>query len=509
MMNTGSMSFFKTPLFLASLLLFASPLHAELSKDPIKEFPSRVKKITLKNGLRVLLVERPASPTVSFAFFIRTGALDDGGGKSGLAHMFEHMLFKGTKTIGTKDFAKESLVLKEIDAAAAALQREQDKGAKADVAELKRLQASVNEKEQEDQALIVPEEYWQIYERAGAQDFNAATGYDFTTYTISLPSNQVKLWMAMESDRMKNPVLREFYKERDVVMEERRLRIDNSPQGKLSEAFLAAAFMVSPYRRPIVGWESEISRVTRSDAEEFFKTHYDVSRLVVGIAGGFRSDEMEGMLKEAFGAISSHPEGTAPFVSQEPAQDGERRVDVDYDAEPQLLVGYHRPGMLHPDSVALDVISELLGSGRTSRFNRNIIEKKKIAVSAWAGSSYPGERDPNLFALGGEPRSPHTTADLEKALYAELEELKKNGPSAFELSKVKTNLEASVIRALSSNLGLASQLAYYEAVGGDWALLLKNLEQIRAVTAEDVKRVAGIYLTPSNRTVATLKKVIK
>jgi predicted Zn-dependent peptidase len=476
------------------------------TSDPLKDFPSRVRKVTLKNGLRLLILERPASPTVSFAMFVRTGGLDDENGKSGLAHMFEHMLFKGTKTIGTKDFEKEAPLLDRIDEAAIALQNEKDKGAQGDPKRLAALTSALANLQAQHQKLLVEEEFWKIYERAGGQDFNASTGYDFTNYVISLPVNQLKLWMAMEKDRMRNPVLREFYKERDVVLEERRQRLDNSPGGKLWEAFLSAAFVAHPYGRPILGWESDISRVTRPDAEDFFRRHYDISRLVIAVVGGINADQVEKEARLAFESISSRKQGATPRIPVEPIQDGERRVEVSFSAEPSLLMGFHRPNMTHADSAALDVAAQILGSGRTSRFNLKIIEKKKIAVSAWAGSSAPGERDPHLFVVGGAPRAPHTTRDLESALWQEIEALKKNGPTARELERVKKNLKASFISQLSENKQMADQLAYYESVAHNWKFLLQSVDTVQNVTAEDVKRVAETYLTSTNRTVATLVK---
>lgn len=479
---------------------------AASANDPIHELPSRVKKITLKNGMRVLMMERPESPTVSFTMYIRTGGLDDDSGRTGLAHMFEHMLFKGTKTIGTKDYPKEKGILEKIDAAVARLQRERAKGRGADPEAVARLESELQTLEQEAAAFVEEEEFWRIYERAGAQDFNAATGYDFTNYTISLPVNQVPLWMAMESDRLVNPVLREFYKERSVVLEERRMRVDTSPRGKLWEAFLAAAFMAHPYGRPILGWEADISRVTRGDAEAFFREHYDISRLVLAVVGGFETDAMELTIRRSFEGIPSrNPEPVAPATA-EPPQEGERRIAVLFDAEPSLLIGYHRPDMTHPDSAALDVAADVLSSGRTSRFYRTIVEKKKLAVSAWAGSSAPGERDPNLFIMGGQPRSPHTAEELEKALVAELEKLRAEGPTTWELEKVKNNLEAGVIGSLDSNLGMANQLGYYEAVAGDWTTLLTIIDRIRAVTADDVKAVLARYAVPENKTVAVVRR---
>ncbi len=495
-----------TPAFAGVTILLFSFFPSVTASDPFQDFPSRVRKVTLKNGLRLLILERPASPVVSFCMFIRTGGLDDEDGKTGLAHMFEHMLFKGTKTIGTKDYAKEAPLLEKIDQAALQLQQEKDKGAKADPNKISALEGLLDNLEKQHQPILEEEEFWRIYERAGGQDFNASTGYDFTNYVISLPINRVELWMAMEKDRMQNPVLREFYKERNVVLEERRERLDNSPQGRLWFEFLAAAFVAHPYGRPILGWESDISRVTRRDAEDFFKRHYDVSRLVVAIVGGVKAGEIERQAREAFESIPSRGAGPDSRLPIEPSQNGERRVAVEFNAEPSLMIGFHRPDMTSPDSAALDVAAEILGSGRTSRFNRTIIEKKGLAVGAWAGSAAPGERDPNLFVVGGSPRAPHTAAELEAGLLEEIEKLKTGGPTARELERVKKNLKASFIGQLSDNDNMADKLAYYEAIAGDWKFLLTSMERIQNVTAEDVIRVTALYLTPTNRTVATLVK---
>jgi predicted Zn-dependent peptidase len=436
--------------------------------------------------------------------YIRTGGMDDEMGKSGLAHMFEHMLFKGTKTIGVTDYKAEAVLLDEIDATERNLQAEADKQAKADPAVLKSLSEKLAVLTQKHEALLVPEEYWQIYERAGGQSLNASTGYDFTNYTISLPRNYVKLWFTLEADRLRNPVLREFYKERSVVLEERRLRVDTDPRGKLFEAFLATSFLAHPYGRPIVGWESDISRVTRADAQAFFKQHYDVSRLVVSIVGGVNVAEIEALCKTYFEGIPSRASTDVHRLPVEPRQEGERRIEVEFDAEPQLIFGYHRPDMLHADNAAFSALSDILSRGRTSRFNRNIVEKKKIAVSAWSASSFPGDRDPNLFVVGATPRAPHTASDAEKTLLDEIRVMQEKGPTEIELQRVKNALESDMIQGLASNQGLASQLGYFESVAGDWAYIIDFVKQIRALTVADVQRVAKTYLQPSNRTVATV-----
>ena len=488
-------------------LLCASAVLAQTvapSKDPIADFPKRVHKITLENGLRAIVVERPDSPTVSFVTYIRTGGIDDPMGESGLAHMFEHMLFKGTRTIGTKDYPKEEKILDQQDKVQAEIQAEKDKGQKADPARLKALQAKFADLEAQESKVIDEEAFWKIYERAGAQDMNASTGYDYTDYIVSLPVAHLPLWFAMEADRVAHPVLREFYKERSVVMEERRMRFDNSPEGRMWEAFLAAAFIAHPYGRPVVGWESDISRITRADAQRFFRNNYDVSRLVVGIVGGVKTDDVERRLRAAFGGLKSAPSMETHRIPVEPKQEGERRVTVLYDAEPAVLIGYHRPDMKSPDEAALSVLESILGEGRTSRLNRALVERQRVAVNAWADAESPGQRDPCLFTLGGEPRSPHTAAEVEQAIYAEIAKIQKDGPTEEELARVKTNLENSVIRQMAGNAGLAGELAYFESVAGDWRYIMDLIQGIRSVTAADVSRVARTYLVPENRTVATL-----
>jgi predicted Zn-dependent peptidase len=489
------------PIVFLTIVFFPS---VHFAGDSLSDFTSKIKKFTLTNGMRVIVVEKPDSPTISFAMYIRTGGLDDESGKSGLAHMFEHMLFKGTKTVGTKNFEKEAPLLDKIDRAYEKLQKENG-----DQTEIQELRNQIEKLEQEHSAYVLNEEFWKIYEQAGAADLNASTGYDFTNYVVSLPKNYLPLWITMEADRIANPVLREFYKERDVVLEERRLRIDNSPDGKLWEGFLAAAYMAHPYGRPIVGWESDISRVTRSDAEKFFKDHYSINRLVLCVVGGVKASEFEKLLKIHFEPIKSQLAQSVSNIPIEPKQEGERRVTVEYDAEEKFLVGYHRPDMMSLDEAALNVLEDALTQGRTSRLYRSLVEQKRVASSIWAAASAPGERDPSLFMVGGSPRMPHSSEEVEKGIYEEIEKIKKDGISEMELQKIKNNMESDVIRGLVSNIGLASQLAYYESQAGDWTYLLRVIDQIRVVTSADVKRVAQAYLTSSNRTVAILRRKAK
>lgn len=463
----------------------------------------RVMDRTLDNGLRVLIVKRPAVPTVSYNLTVRVGSVDEPGGQSGLAHLFEHMAFKGTETIGTRDFAAEKPLLAELDRIEDEIQRERERPNGGDaqrVAELRRRLAEVQEQAR---GLVVPNEYGAIYDRHGSVGFNASTGADLTRYIVSLPANRLPLWIALEADRFSRPVFREFYTERDVVMEERRMRVENTPGGKLYEAFLTAAFSAHPYRVPTIGWTSEVDRLTAPQARVFFERHYGPGNAVLAVVGDVDVDETLRRLSESFGAI---PARGAPgeVATIEPRQEGKRRIDVEYDAQPELLVGYHRPGIDHPDDPVFDVIESLLSSGRRSRLYTELVTTRQVAVAASASSGEPGSRYPGLFVLRGVPRAPHTLDEVEAALLGEVERLQREEVPGRELERVINRLDANMIRSLQSNAGLASQLAYFEAVAGDWRYILRIRDRVAAVTAKDVQRVASAWLVERNRTVARL-----
>jgi predicted Zn-dependent peptidase len=303
---------------------------------------------------------------------------------------------------------------------------------------------------------------------------------------------------------MAHPVLREFYKEREVVMEERRMRYDNATDGKLWENFVAAAFMAHPYGSPTIGWMSDIQKLTVTDAKAFFKNHYAPNNAAVAIVGDIQPQTVIATMEQYFEKVSSQtlPEKT---MTQEPPQNGIRKVVVHFDAEPSLMMGFHKPNAPHSDDFAIQVIAELLERGRTSRFNRNIVEKKK-AISVWASNGNPGERYPNLIIFGGSPRKPFDNADLEKAIWQELERLKKEKVSQKELQKVRNQIEADFIRQLGSNSTMAGELVYAQTVLGDWKYVFQYLEGIGQVTPEQVQKAAQNYFKKSNATVAFLER---
>jgi predicted Zn-dependent peptidase len=322
---------------------------------------------------------------------------------------------------------------------------------------------------------------------------------------ISLPSNRLPLWAAIEADRMANPVLREFYKERGVVMEERRLRNDDSPNGLLFETFTSAAFRAHPYGIPTIGWESDILSLTPAATEAFFKTYYGPGRATIGIVGDINPKEVIALIESTFGKIPAAPP-PPQIVTTEPPQRGERRIEIEFDAEPSLAIGFHKPGLGHPDDYVFDVIDEILTEGLTSRLYVKLVRDGRLAASVSSDANYPGVRAPNLFVLNATPAAPHTTAEVEAAILAELERLKTEPVTSKELERVLNNLDADMVRALRSNSGLASQLALYQTVAGDWHYILKARDKVAAVTPADIQRVATQYFTKSNRTIATLVK---
>ena len=474
----------------------------------------RVIEHKLANGMTILMVERHQAPVVSVNMTFGVGGINEQVGQTGLAHLYEHMAFKGTRTVGTKNYEKEKPILDELHRVGTELeQRQRDlAGRSADMPAEPDEKAAIDTlqrrfKELQDQAVqyVAGNEVALLYQRHGGVGLNASTGKDITRYVISLPSNRLPLWAAIESDRMANPVLREFYKERGVVMEERRLRNDDSPSGSLYETFTSAAFRAHQYGVPTIGWESDILSLTPAATEAFFKTYYGPGQATIGIVGDIDPKEVIALIQNTFGKIPAGPP-LPPLVTVEPPQRGERRVEVEFDAEPSVAIGFHKPGLGHPDDYVFDVIDELLTDGRTSRLYSKLVRDSRLAASVDSDANYPGVRSANLFVLSATPLAPHSTGEVEAAILAELERLKTEPVAQKELERIINNLDADMVRALRSNSGLASQLALYQTVAGDWRYVLKSRDRIAAVTPADIQRVATQYFTKTNRTVATLVK---
>ncbi len=477
-----------------------------------------VKKRVLDNGMTILVAERHNAPVISTYIHYKVGSANEWPGMIGAAHLLEHMLFKGTQILGTRDFSQEAPLLDREDSLRSAIVGEERKAGMyafqrsigiADVPDntalIDKLNADLETVKTALDGLVDKNAYEQLYSRNGASGFNAGTGYDGTTYYVNLPANRLGLYISVEADRMTNPVLREFYAERDVVIEERRLKVDNEGSAKLFEQLIGTAFIAHPYQI-FWEWKSEVAHLTRPKLVDFYKRYYAPNRMVLAIVGDVKSEEVFTRAEEAFGKIPRQPDPD-PVVTIEPPQEGERRVIQKFDAEPYLSVAYHKSAFDDPDEIVYRVLHRLLSNGRTSRLYKSMVIDKQLAtnVSTYEfPGSQSGDLDPNLLVIDIEPKSPHTTFECETALYAELERAATVPVTTAELQKIKNRIESDFIWSLYSNLGLANQLAEYEARAGDWRYLQSIRDRLAKVTPEDILRVAKQTFTADNRTVATL-----
>ncbi|MBN1140326.1 MAG: insulinase family protein, partial [Deltaproteobacteria bacterium] len=349
---------------------------------------------------------------------------------------------------------------------------------------------------------VVKDEAARIYAENGGVGFNAYTSRDLTAYIVSLPSNKLELWAFLESDRMKNAVFREFYTEREVVMQERRRSYDGDPRGLLVENLLATAFTVHPYRNPIIGWESDIRHLTLGTMREFHKKYYAPVNTVISLVGDLDADKAHEVVRRYFGSIAPGVP-VPPVAEKEPPQRGEKRIEVRFEAEPQLMIAFHKPTLPSREDYAFDLIDLILGEGRTSRLYRSLVVERKLASSVFT-SGLPASRYPNLFVISAAPRHPHTVAEVERAVYEELAKLAAEPVGAEELEKVRTRLRVDRLRRLRSNQSLAGMLAYFQTVAGDWRYATRYDQEIASISAEEVRQAAAAYLGRNNRTVAVL-----
>jgi predicted Zn-dependent peptidase len=470
----------------------------------VASFEKRITVKKLSNGLTILICERPEAPVFSFFTMVDAGSSQDPLGKTGLAHMFEHMAFKGTDKIGSTDYAAEKLALAKVETAYAAYIAERDKGVGRDEAKLKILEKSWKDAISAADKYVVPNQFGKIVEQNGGQDLNAFTDYDETAYHYSFPVNRLELWAYLESERFLHPVMREFYKERNVVIEERRLRTDSNPIGRLLEQFNASAFEAHPYHRPTVGWMSDLNSFSATDAKKFFDEYYVPGNMVVAVAGDIKASQALPVLEKYFARL---PSGRKPdeTTTTEPPQNSERRVELMEKTQPLYLEGYHRPDYRSKDDAVYDAITDLMSEGRTSRLYRSLVRDKKIASFSAGFSGLPGTKYPHLFAFYAFPLPGHTTKEVGEAIHAEIDRLKKEDISDDELKMIKTRAKANLIRSLGDNEGLATQLATYQTRYGDWRELFRSVDRIERVTKADIRRVANETFNDTNRTVGVIE----
>ena len=486
------------PVLLLSLALAASG--ADTPAAPAVALPA-VKEVTLSNGMRFLLCRRGDAPVFCGTVGFRVGGVDDEAGSTGMAHMFEHMAFKGPRAIGARDWAAEKPVLERLEAVGEELTFLKSSGGDKDrilvlEREMKALEDSLR-------PLVLQNEFDRIYSEAGKAGLNAFTSQDWTCYHVNLPANRLELWALMESERMRDPVMREFYKERDVVSEERRMRTETSPSGQLWEHLLTTAYMAHPYGRPVIGWMSDIQGLTASRARAFRQAHYAPRNAVGVLVGDIDLDTTPALLERTFGRVPDGP-ASPPIPTVEPPQRGERRVEVAFDASPRLLIAYHKPKAPDPDDTRAELLAGILGDGPTSRLHRRLVLKDRIAAGAGSWNGSPGARYDNLFMLAVTPLQGHTAAECEAAVYEELERLAKEPVTDAELARIQAKQEVAVLEEMSGNESLARLLAGNQVLAGDWREAWNYLERMRKTTPADLQAFVRKHLVKENRTVATL-----
>jgi predicted Zn-dependent peptidase len=470
-----------------------------------------VSELQLPNGMRWLLFERHDSPTVAAGWVAHVGSVNEREGITGISHLFEHMMFKGTHVIGTKDIKADLAILDEQekirDQMRAELAVMRDRLRKGEIDDLakpesqtpryRELDKRFDELVQKQRETIIKDHMDQIYTKNGGERMNAFTSEDMTAYFIQVPANRLELWAWLESDRLMNRVFREFYSERDVVYEERRLRTESTPLGKYDEAFNAVFWEAHPYKWPTVGWPSDVAAITKAQADEYFGIHYAPNNLTGVVVGDFKVAEMKPLIERYFGRIPRGVIAPPELVTLEPKQVGEKRYNAEAETSPTVRIRWHAVPFQHKDAAALDLLSDVL-SGRTGRLYKGIVVGRQLANETSA--SVDLKKYAGVFQVDCVVKDGKEPAAVEQAVYEELEKLQKEAVPAEELQKVKNQAKANAFRRLSSPFFIALQLLYYDGLG-DWKYINTSPDKTDAVTAADLQRVAQTYFAKENRTV--------
>lgn len=476
-----------------------------LSAQSLAEFEKKVTEFTLANGMHFIIIERHDAPVVSFNSYVNAGAVNDPSGETGIAHMMEHMAFKGTETIGTKNYPAEKAALDQVERVYDRLDQVRrdalDHHRDPDPKQIAGIQAELQTAMDKANSYVIPNEFDRIVEGNGGVGMNAATSEDSTNYFYNFPSNRIELWFLLESQRFLAPVFREFYKERDVVHEERRMRTESSPQGLLIEALTSTAFAAHPYKNPAVGWGSDIEHFRLSDAVKFYRKYYVPANITIGIAGDVDPKEARRLAEKYFGMLPAGPL-PPPVTTVEPQQQGEKQVTIESPSQPLLVIAYKRPNENDKADSVMDIIAEILSGGRTGTLYTEMVRDKQVALGAAAYSAFPGGKYPTLFLCFVAPNLGHTVEENEKMALAIMDRLKTQKVDAETLKRVKTKLRADLIRRLDSNAGLASELASNYVAYGDWRQLFRQLDEYDKITPDDIQRVGREYFLHDNRTVA-------
>ena len=504
------------------LLVFAAAIPAAAQTIDAKEY-------NLSNGMQVLMVERHDAPIVMASIFARVGSANEVAGITGISHLFEHMMFKGTEKMGTKDIKRDREVMAKLDslrglmrAEERIMREEQRRGKIKDMLDPEARTPRYREIETvfdslilEERALIIKDPLDEIYTKNGGNFLNAFTSNDMTGYFVRLPSNKLELYMWMESDRFSHPVFREFYSERDVVREERRLSLESTPTGLIEEDFNSMFWKSSSYRWEVLGWPSDLGSITREQADNYYNTYYSPNNLTMILVGDIKPDELIKMVRKYFESI---PPGKTPppdVVTLEEKQYGEKRMIAEAETSPTTEIYYHTVAWKHPDSYPLDVLAGIMG-GKTGRLYKKLVEEKGIAKSSGEGggrmmgggeslaldASQDSRKYAGAFQISAEGIAGAKPEQLESAIYEVIEALQKDTVSAEELQKVKNQMRVKSIRAIDfmSGMGIIFYLGQNAALG-DWTEANNAPKKWDLVTAAEVKRVANTYFAKDQRNV--------
>ena len=487
-----------TTLLTLFILLFNSTVKAQ----NIDEFERKVTEFTLENGLHFIVVQRDIAPVASFLTYVNVGGVDEPVGNTGIAHIFEHMAFKGTDIIGTIDWEAEQGAIEEMEKTYQTWLKASRAGASEE--ELTALWDDFIAAQEESKQYVVNNEFSRIIEQNGGTGLNAFTSSDETAYFYSLPVNKAELWFNLESARFRTPVFREFYVEKDVVMEERRMRTDSNPLGRLIERFLKQAYQVHPYGNPVVGWADDIKATTITDAQAFYETFYVPSNMTIAIAGDVDPAEMRRLAELYFGGFAKGNPVPQPG-KEEPRQTEERRFIMQDASQPVWLAGYQTVSNSHPDYAALSLLGDIISSGRTSRFYKALVEDSQKALAVQALNGFPGTRFPSLFITFAIPNQGVDVMEIETMIEEEIVKVQQGDITQDELNRAITNRRADIVRSLNSNSGLALNAATFHMQQGDWRALFTQLDEFSEVTLADLRRVANQYLVKTNRTVGIIE----
>jgi len=458
-----------------------------------------ITEFTLDNGMKFIVLEQHEAPVATVMLYANVGAANEVEGQTGIAHYLEHLAFKGTTRIGTTNYPAEKAAIDRLDAVFDQLLVAEEAKDEAAIATLTQQFETL---QAEAVSYVEQNKFGQIIEQSGGTGLNATTSADATRYFYNLPSNKLELWFSLESERFLDPVFREFYKEKEVILEERRMRVDNSPIGKMVERFSEVAYTEHPYRRPVIGYQEDLRKATRAQVEAFFDRYYGPSNLIAAVVGDVDPDQVQQLAQAYFGRYESRVNPPA-LVVNEPAQTEPREFTLELASEPWYLEGYHRPGINDPDHVVYSMIDSILTGGRTARLYKALVEPQ-IALDVGSANGFPGDKQSTVLLLYGLTAPGHTVEELGAGLEAELVRLQSELVDTQTLDRVKTQARAGLLGQLDSNQGMASLLTEYEAKTGDWRNVFEELQLIEAVTAEDVQRVALEVFQPSNRTTGKL-----